>query len=51
VSVQSSNFPRWSRNLNTAESPEAGARSVVALNTVFHDELRPSHVVLPVVPR
>jgi putative CocE/NonD family hydrolase len=51
VSVQSSNFPRWSRNLNTAESPETGARSVVALNTVFHDELRPSHVVLPVVPR
>jgi putative CocE/NonD family hydrolase len=51
VSVHSSNFPRWSRNLNTAESPELGARSEVALNTVFHDALRPSHVVLPVIPR
>ena len=51
VNVHSSNFPRWSRNLNIAESPESGARPVVALNTVFHDELRPSHVVLPVIPR
>jgi len=51
VSVHSSNFPRWSRNLNTAETPEAGARSVPAINTLFHDALRPSHVVLPVIPR
>ncbi len=51
VTVHSSNFPRWDRNLNTAESPELGARPQVALNTVFHDELRPSHIVLPVIPR
>jgi putative CocE/NonD family hydrolase len=51
VAVHSSNFPRWSRNLNTAESPELGARAEVALNTVVHDELRPSHIVLPVIPR
>lgn len=51
VSVHSSNFPRWSRNLNTAEAPEAGARYETAVNTVFKDELRPSHIVLPVIPR
>lgn len=41
VSVHSSNFPRWSRNLNTAETPEAGVRYESAINTVFKDELRP----------
>jgi predicted acyl esterase len=50
VRVHSSNFPRWDRNLNTAESPESGARSEVAFNTVFHDGLRPSHIVLPAIP-
>ncbi|MCH8845044.1 MAG: CocE/NonD family hydrolase [SAR324 cluster bacterium] len=51
VAVHSSNFPRWDRNLNTAESPETGARPQTALNTVFLDELRPSHVILPIIPR
>jgi predicted acyl esterase len=51
VSIQSSDFPRFTRNLNTAESPETGIKSVTAINTVFHDELRPSHIVLPVIPR
>jgi uncharacterized protein len=51
VSVHSSNFPRWSRNLNTADAPEDGARGEVAYNTVLHDRLHPSHVVLPVIPR
>jgi uncharacterized protein len=51
VSVHSSNFPRWSRNLNTAESPEVGARYETAINTVLKDELRSSHIVLPIIPR
>jgi len=50
VSVASSNFPRWSRNLNTAESPEAGAHPETAINTVFFDALRASHLLLPVIP-
>jgi hypothetical protein len=49
VSVTSSNFPRWDRNLNTAESPETGARTETAFNTVFFDARRPSHVLLPVI--
>lgn len=50
VSVTSSNFPRWDRNLNTAESPETGARTETALNTVFFDSHHPSHILLPVIP-
>jgi hypothetical protein len=51
VSVASSNFPRWDRNLNTAESPETGARPETAVNTVFFDPPRPSHILLPVIPK
>jgi uncharacterized protein len=51
VSVTSSNFPRWDRNLNTAESPETGARPETAFNTVFFDPRRPSHILLPVIPQ
>jgi len=51
VSVASSNFPRWNRNLNTAESPETATRMEAAVNTVFFDALRPSHVLLPVIPK
>ena len=51
VSIHSSNFPRWSRNLNTAESPEQGSHAEVATNSVFLDPDHPSHIVLPVIPR
>jgi uncharacterized protein len=50
VSVTSSNFPRWSRNLNSAESPQSGAHFEIAENTVYFDAPRPSHLLLPVVP-
>jgi putative CocE/NonD family hydrolase len=50
VHVTSSDFPRFDRNLNTGESFE-GTRVVVADQTLYHDALRPSHIVLPVVPR
>jgi putative CocE/NonD family hydrolase len=51
VSVHSSNFPRWSRNLNVAETPETAIKPEVAYNTVLTDAAWPSHVVLPVIPR
>ena len=51
VSVHSSNFPRWTRNLNTATSPEEGLKPEVAYNTVLHEAAWPSHIVLPVIPR
>jgi putative CocE/NonD family hydrolase len=51
VSVTSSNFPRWNRNLNTAQSPETGTDAQSAVNTVFFDAPRPSYVLLPVIPK
>ncbi|MGH9342781.1 MAG: CocE/NonD family hydrolase [Terriglobia bacterium] len=51
LDVSSSNFPRFDRNLNTRESPEAGTRWVKATNTIYHDAARPSALVLPVMPQ
>lgn len=50
VEVSSSNYPRFSRNLNTAESPESGTSFVKAQNRIYHDAEHPSAIVLPVVP-
>ncbi len=51
VSVTSSCFPRFDRNLNTGGPIHREAAGQAAINTVFHDELRPSHIVLPVIRR
>ncbi|MER6954072.1 CocE/NonD family hydrolase [Streptomyces sp. NPDC000618] len=50
VQVTSSNFPRWARNLNTGEPEESATMARVARQQVFHDPVRPSRIVLPVVP-
>jgi hypothetical protein len=49
VAVTSSSFPRFDRNLNTGGPIGAEASGRAALNTVFHDAVRPSRVILPVV--
>ena len=50
VAVTSSCFPRFDRNLNTGVANNAaGGTGQTALNTVFHDAKRPSHIVLPVI--
>ena len=49
VAVTSSSFPRFDRNLNRVGPVAGEARGEVALNTVFHDALRPSRIVLPVI--
>jgi putative CocE/NonD family hydrolase len=48
VALTSSCFPRWDANPNTGEAFGTGVRTEVALNTVFHDTFRPSHVTLTV---
>ncbi|MFL5846634.1 MAG: CocE/NonD family hydrolase [Solirubrobacteraceae bacterium] len=53
LEISSSNFPRFDRNTNTGgviaeEGPEDWR---VAVNRVFHDEHRPSHLLLPRVER
>lgn len=50
VQVTSSDFPRYDRNLNTGGTFGEEACGQVAINTVFHDTMRPSHLNLPVYP-
>jgi uncharacterized protein len=51
VEISSSNFPRFSRNLNSAIRPELGGSSdqQPADQTVYHDGDHPSHLSLPVL--
>jgi putative CocE/NonD family hydrolase len=51
VEISSSAFDRYDRNPNTGEPFGTAAHGVPATQTLFHDATRPSHIVLPVVPR
>ena len=51
LQVSSSNFPRFSRNLNTGEPTAGATRMVKARQTIYLDAERPSALVLPVIPR
>jgi putative CocE/NonD family hydrolase len=51
LDISSSNFPHFDVNPNTGE-PEGRSTSVkVATNRVYMDRQRPSHVILPIIPR
>ena len=50
LQVTSSNFPLWDPNPNTGGDPATETRSQSAQQSVFHDAVRPSRLVLPVVP-
>jgi putative CocE/NonD family hydrolase len=51
VDISSSNFPRFDVNPNTGEPLNRHRRLIIATNTVHHDRGRPSHILLPLVPR
>ncbi len=51
LDVSSSNFPRYDVNPNTGEPEGRAIRRQVAVNTVYLDAKRLSHVVLPLVPK
>jgi putative CocE/NonD family hydrolase len=51
VHVTSSHFPQFDRNPNTGAPFGTSAEVKVAQQTVYHDAERPSHVLLPVIPR
>jgi uncharacterized protein len=51
VEVSSWSWPGYARNLNTLEPQFTATKPVVARNTIHHDAKRPSHVLLPVIPR
>ena len=50
LEISSSNFPRFDRNTNTGGLIAKERETRPALQMVFHDVRRPSHVVLPTVP-
>ncbi|MCB0187015.1 MAG: CocE/NonD family hydrolase, partial [Caldilineaceae bacterium] len=49
LTVTSSDFPAYARNLNTGQAIAKASKGQVAINQIFHDSLHPSHVVLPVL--
>ena len=50
LEIASSNFPRYARNQNTGLPLGTSARTAKARQTVYHDRLHPSHIILPVIP-
>ncbi|MEX2178310.1 MAG: CocE/NonD family hydrolase [Gemmatimonadaceae bacterium] len=51
VDISSSNFPHFDVNPNTGEPEGRATRMRVATNRLYLDRPRPSHVILPVIPR
>jgi len=51
VEISSSNFPRFDRNPNTGHDFGIDSKLATAEQTVFHDRVHPSHILLPVIPR
>ena len=51
IEIASSNFPRFDRNPQTGEPSGEASSLEPALQHVFHDETRASHIVLPIIPR
>jgi len=51
IEVSSSNFPRFTRNLNTGGNNYDETVGVAAHNEVHHTSRYPSHIRVPVVRR
>ena len=49
VQVAGSSFPRWERNWNTTEDPGAATGGQPAHQTIWHNNLHPSCILLPVL--
>jgi len=51
--ITSSDFPQFDRNLNTAKPVGIGTEADirVAEQVIYHDEVHPSNLTLPVIPR
>jgi putative CocE/NonD family hydrolase len=50
VEISSSNFPRFDRNPNTGRPVAEESQLRIAHQTVYHDQKRPSYILLPVIP-
>jgi putative CocE/NonD family hydrolase len=49
--ISSSNFPRFSRNLNSRMANEKSPKAVIARQSIYHDDQHKSALILPVIPR
>ena len=49
IEVSSSNFPRFSRNLNTGGDNYDETNSIIALNKIHHSKMYPSNIKLPFI--
>jgi hypothetical protein len=50
IEIASSAFPKFSRNLNTADALGMTANMKIASQTILHDGDHPSHILLPIIP-
>ena len=50
LDLTSSSFPLWDRNLNTGNDPATDTDMQSARQSICHDALHPSHLLLPIVP-
>lgn len=50
LEIESSNFPRFDRNLNNGLSPETSTDPIKATNVIYHDSTHASVLILPIVP-
>ena len=50
VDISSSDFPNFDRNHNTGGDDYSESTLVSASQTIFHDQARPSRIILPVIP-
>jgi len=51
LEVSSSNFPRFDRNPNTGNVIATETSTLRAQQTIYHDQQRPSRLILPIIPR
>ncbi|MCD6049171.1 MAG: hypothetical protein K0Q55_574 [Verrucomicrobia bacterium] len=51
VEISSSNFPRFDRNPNSGKPFGTDTELLKAEQTIHHDQMRASHILLPVIPR
>ena len=51
IEVSSSNFPRFSRNLNTGGDNYDETKSIIALNKIHHSKRYPSNIKLPFISK
>ena len=50
VEISSSNFPKYSRNLNIHDDPHTSTRTRIARNSIYFGGETPSHLLVHVVP-